>query len=60
MKTWKLLLFFLCMAWAMEWGQPFFTHDWPVYKRKIVFNRLMHKLVSLTVAWLHKQKVGGE
>jgi len=59
-KTWKLFLFFLCIAWAMEEGQPFFTHNWPEWKRRIVFNPLIDKLVSLTIAWLHKQKVGGE
>jgi len=60
MKTWKLFLFFLCIAWAMEEGQPFFTHNWPEWKRRIVFNPLIDKLVSLTIAWLHKQKVGGK
>jgi len=57
MKTWKLFLFFLCIAWAMEEGQPFFTHNWPEWKRRIVFSPLAGRLVSLTIDWIYKQKV---
>jgi len=59
-KTWKLFLFFLCVFWMMERWQPFLTGNWPEWKKRIVFSPLTGRLVSLIVAWLHKQKVGGE
>lgn len=50
----KLKLFAFCLFYCMESTVPFFTSAWPKWKRKLVFNWFVERLVSRLVDKLCK------
>ena len=48
-KQWndlKSLLFLMCTIWSLEYTDPFLTANWPKWKRKLIFNRFVEKIVD--------------
>jgi len=57
---WRTALTLFCLFYTMERGEEFITAGLPQWKRRILFNPLMDKLVDLLLRYLNATRGGEE